>query len=287
MRQPNLSGVKADGGYRIANRTSNITIESTTEMKPMLVQIWKSRDELEKSVANKISETIRSVLQQRSQCRIALSGGETPKNVYHILGESESKKFLDWNKIHVFFCDERMVPPEHSSSNFKMIQEEWLSHSSIPPINIHRILGEIEPASAAQKYEQEIRKVFGARPAVFDFILLGIGEDGHTASLFPDTDALTENIQPVKSVFVQKLNSWRVTLTLPVLNAAHEIIFLVAGKQKSSIVKRVLESKVPDKSLPATLVRPFGGTIFWMINQEAGMLLTEHSSVQIEQMTNS
>jgi 6-phosphogluconolactonase len=246
-----------------------------------LIQIWKTRNELELSVAEKIYEVICRTLKEKTQCCIVLSGGETPRNVYRRIGLDETNKGIDWNRVQVFFTDERAVTPEDPQSNYGMVQREWISHISIPQSNVHRINGELEPKSAAQKYEQEIRKVFGQDPVVFDLVLLGIGEDGHTASLFPGTDAVLEKEAFVMSTFVQQFKSWRVTLTVPILNAAHEIIFLAMGKKKASIIQRILEKNTPDIKLPATLIQPPQGTLCWIIDEEAGSELKEHSSIII------
>ena len=251
-------------------------------LKSALIQIWKTRDDLEKSVVGKIFDVICKSLKENARCCIALSGGETPKNVYRLMGQDTGKRLVDWNRVQVFFCDERAVPPNNPNSNYGMIEHEWISYISIPQENIHRIKGEIDPKIAAEEYEQEMRKVFRNDPTVFDLVLLGIGEDGHTASLFPGTDAALEKEALVESVFVKQLNSWRVTLTIPILNAAREIIFLAAGKQKSSILQRILNAKETDSKLPASLIHPKDGTLSWMIDEEAGSLLKQHTSIIIE-----
>jgi 6-phosphogluconolactonase len=251
-------------------------------MKPTLVQIWKNRNELEKSAAGKIYDILRRSLKENARFCIALSGGETPKNVYRLMGLDASNRFVDWKQVHVFFCDERTVPPDNPISNYGMTKREWISHISIPQENVHRMKGESDPKKTSEKYELEIRKFFGRDPVVFDLVLLGVGEDGHTASLFPGTHAVIEKEVFVKSVFVQQINSWRTTLTVPVLNAAREIIFLAAGEQKAAIVQRVLDAKAPDTKLPASLIRPTEGTLCWMIDEGAGSLLKEHSSIIIE-----
>jgi len=255
------------------------------EMKqPTLIQIWKTRDELRQSVAGRIYEVIRRTLKEKTQCCIVLSGGETPRNVYRRMGLDETNKLIDWNRVQVFFSDERAVPPDDPQSNYGMIQREWTSHIPIPRSHIHRIQGEFDPKSAARKYEQEIRKVCKQDPMVFDLVLLGVGEDGHTASLFPGTDAVLEKVELVTSTFVPQFKNWRVTLTVPILNAAREIIFLAAGTKKASIVRRILEKDTPDIELPASLIQPAQGTLCWMIDEEAGSELKEHSSIIIQRL---
>jgi 6-phosphogluconolactonase len=214
--------------------------------QPTLIQIWKTRNELEQSVSGKIYEVIRRTLKEKTECCIVLSGGKTPRNVYRRMGLDELNKFIDWNRVQLFFSDERAVPPGDPQSNYGMVQFEWISSIPIPLSHVHRINGELDPKTAARKYEQEIRKVFGQDRVVFDLVLLGVGEDGHTASLFPGTDAVLEKEALVTSTFVEQFNSWRVTMTVPVLNAAREIIFLAAGTKKSTIIQRLLEKDTPD-----------------------------------------
>jgi 6-phosphogluconolactonase len=200
------------------------------------------------------------------------------------MGQNEANSLVDWSRIHVFFCDERAVPQDNPKSNYGMIERVWLSHITIPQENVHRMKGELDPIVAAEEYEQELRKVFGRDPVVFDFVLLGVGEDGHTASLFPGTNAVLEKEAFVVPVFVQQMNSSRITLTVPVLIAAREIIFLAVGKQKAIVVQRVLDAKIPNIKLPASLILPAEGTLCWMIDEEAGSLLKEHSSIIIERV---
>jgi len=250
--------------------------------KPTLVQISKTRIALEKLVADKIFEIIYRSLKENSRCCIAVSGGETPRNVYRLMGQDETKRHADWSRVHIFFCDERSVPPDDQKSNYGMIAQEWISHISIPQENVHRMKGENDPSSAAKEYEQEIRRAFDSGPVVFDLVLLGLGEDGHTASLFPGMDAVLEQKALVKSSFVQQVNSWRMTLTVPVLNAAREILFLAAGTQKAFIVQSVLDAKVPDPQLPASFIRSAAGNLCWMIDEEAGSLLKANPTLIIE-----
>ena len=223
-------------------------------------------------------------LKEKARFCIALSGGETPKNVYRQMGQDETNRLVDWSRVNVFFCDERAVPPDNPKSNYGMIEREWISHISIPQNNVHRMKGEIDPKIASEEYEREMRKVFNHDPVIFDLVLLGVGEDGHTASLFPGTDAVLEKKALVESIFVRQINSWRTTLTVPVLNASREIIFLAAGKQKAAIVQGVLDAIIPDTKLPASLIRPTEGTLCWMIDEGAGSLLKEHSSIIIERI---
>jgi 6-phosphogluconolactonase len=168
-----------------------------------------------------------------------------------------------------------MVSPDHPDSNYGMTRQTLLAHIAIPEDNVHRIRGEIAPEQASIEYAELLRGHFTEDLPHFDLILLGIGEDGHTASLFPGTDALVEYNHPVTAVFVPKFNTWRVTMTLPVLNAAREIVFLASGSSKSNIAQRILSVEQPTKDLPATLVNPENGMVHWMLDSDAAALINK------------
>jgi 6-phosphogluconolactonase len=206
---------------------------------------------------------------------VALSGGSTPKGLYSLLASSRYGDRVPWSRVHLFWGDERCVPPDHPESNYRMVREVLLSKIAIPAENVHRMAGEKEPDIAAAEYEAELKRFFRLSPGAlprFDLILLGLGEDGHTASLFPGSDALRETERLVTACYVSKLKSHRLTLTLPVLNAGAVIVFLVAGKNKASIVKEVLKAKAA--SLPAAKVQPIDGRLIWFVDREAGAELT-------------
>ncbi|MFQ5823126.1 MAG: 6-phosphogluconolactonase [bacterium] len=236
------------------------------------IQIFATKSELVSAVTEEIINTIEQNSQEKGICNIALAGGNTPREVYALLAVHHKSR-VDWNRVHLFWGDERTVPQDHPDSNFSMVQQALLAHIAIPERNVHRIRGEMAPREAAAEYTAFLSKHFQEMPPHFDLILLGVGEEGHTASLFPGTNALEELNQPVMAVFVPKLNTWRVTLTLPVLNAAREVVFLVAGSSKSNIVKRVMRVEQPTKALPASLVHPEKGTLHWMLDSEAAKLI--------------
>ncbi len=237
------------------------------------IRVYSSKSELIKAVANKIINTIKGSVQEKGRCYLALAGGNTPRDVYSLLAKEHDKNPVSWNQVHLFWGDERTVPPEHPDSNYAMAKRSFLDQITIPPENIHRIEGEMEPERAAEKYEKVLHDVFKDKPPRFDLILLGVGEDGHTASLFPETEALDVTDRLVTAVFVPKLNSWRVTLTLPLLNAAREVVFMVSGGSKSKIIQQIMTVRHPTKELPATLVHPENGRLTWMLDFEAGTLI--------------
>jgi 6-phosphogluconolactonase len=233
------------------------------------VSVHKSTEDLELSAAEEIAAIIREAIGMRGVAFIALSGGETPRNVYQRLGREPLRSQVDWSRVHLFFSDERAVPPTDPQSNFGMVNRELISHVDLPEQNIHRIAGELAPKRAAEEYERDINQVMAGHDARFDLILLGLGEDGHTASVFPGSAVLNERASLVMPVFIPYLYSRRVTLTLRCINSAREVMFLVTGSRKSVMVQRVLRSPAPTKELPATLIRPVDGKLLWMLDADA------------------
>lgn len=212
----------------------------------------------------------------RDRFSAALSGGATPRILYRYLADPAFSDRVPWEKVHLFWGDERAVPPDHPDSNYRMAYETLISKVPIPPENVRRMEGERSDLEAAAKdYEELLRRFFnlsGDRPPSFDLILLGIGTDGHTASLFPGSPALGEKRRRVVAVEVEKLHSRRLTLTLPVLNRAREVLFLAAGREKAPIVKTILSGPSPN-DLPAGRVRPAGGKRRFLLDREAAALL--------------
>jgi len=204
---------------------------------------------------------------------VALSGGATPKSLYTLLASAEFRAQLPWNRIHFFWGDERSVPPDHPESNYRMALESLLSKAPVPMENIHRIASELGPEAAAAKYERELREFFRLRGHAlprFELILLGLGDDGHTASLFPGSETLDESRRLVAATYVQKLKTHRITLTLPVLNGAANIFFLVSGENKAAALSDVLQRS---KDLPARRLAPHNGRLVWFLDKTAASLL--------------
>ena len=177
---------------------------------------------------------------------------------------------IDWGKVHVFFSDERCVPPDDAASNYRMAREALLDHVPLPPGNVHRIRGEEDPALAALAYEQDLQGVFRTSviPA-FDLICLGMGDDGHTASLFPGTAALRERERWVVAQYVAVARTWRVTFTATLINAARHVLFLVEGAGKSETLWRVLAGPYQPDVLPAQLIQPISGEVHWLVDAAA------------------
>lgn len=209
----------------------------------------------------------------RGRFCIALAGGSTPRLLYTLIAQPPWASEIDWRKVQAFWGDERSVPPDHPDSNYLMARQALLDHAPIPDANIHRIFGELKPESAALSYEDNLRVVFpGEQVPRFDLILLGLGEDGHTASLFPGSHALLETERWVVSV-PHKVPPpplvTRISLTLPVLNAAADVLFLVSGAGKAAILSRVMQNLDQSNPLPAQLVRPRDGRLVWAVDRPA------------------
>ena len=253
---------------------------------------------------------------------VALAGGSTPRETYRRLAEEPLRSQVDWSRAHLFFGDERCVPPEDPDSDYRMAYETLIAHVPVPPGNVHRMHGEDEPAAAARAYAAELRSVIPARAApgssspppaqatdaqpqthtgadappdaragadasppgesgsdellevpVLDLVFLGLGENGHTASLFPHSPALTERRRLVVPVEVDDRISRRLTMTVPVLNGAREVVFLVEGAGKAAVVHRVLEGPYQPDELPAQLIAPYDGSLTWLLDRAAASLL--------------
>jgi 6-phosphogluconolactonase len=240
-------------------------------MKAREIKIFDSRENLANGAAALVVEKIAEALQANAFASFVLSGGSTPKALYQLLASAEFRDRIDWEKVLIFFGDERCVPPDDEESNYKMAFEALLAKVSISETNIFRLKGEIDPAEAAAEYEQEIIKALGDEPR-FDVVLLGLGPDGHTASLFPGSAALNETAKLVTANYVEKFDAFRLTMTFRVMNAARNVIFLMAGKDKAETLKAVLEGD-NDLPLPAQLIEPAEGKLFWLLDKDAAAAL--------------
>jgi 6-phosphogluconolactonase len=215
--------------------------------------------------ANFILTMARKSLNERDQFRIALSGGNTPRSVYAEM----AKRDLPWEKFLFTFGDERCVPPENDESNFRMAKEALFRPASVPDASILRMRGEIEPALAAKEYEAQLDMLAtkrGEKIYEHDLILLGLGDDGHTASLFPATEALAETERRVMANYVPKLNSWRLTFTFPLIFAARTICFLIGGNKDPRLIERIFSG---DPALPAARVDQSAKSVTWIIEQKS------------------
>jgi 6-phosphogluconolactonase len=234
------------------------------------VEIFPNVETLNAAAASLIVKIASDTLRAKDRFSIALAGGSTPESLYKLLASGEFKDKIDWTKTLVFFGDERCVAPADAESNYRMANEALLSRVSVPAENVFRLRGEIEAEKAAAEYEAIIKKTLGD-DAPFDLILLGMGDDGHTASLFPQTAALRETEKLVAANFVEKLNANRLTLTFPAINAAKNVLFLATGAKKASTIKKVLSAETFD--LPASLIKPENGDCRWFLDEEAAGLI--------------
>jgi 6-phosphogluconolactonase len=214
---------------------------------------------------------------------LVLSGGGTPRGLYALLAEHPYRSQVDWNKTEFFWGDERAVPPDHPASNFRMAREAMLDKLGVPPARVHRIEAERPDLdAAAHDYELQIEEVLGRVPGVgrrpphFNLFLLGMGEDGHTASLFPNTPYLFEKQRWVAAQDVPKPPSPRVTMTPPLINAAHYIMFLVSGPSKADVLAQVLQGPRDPVRYPAQLIRPLTGEVTWFVDRDASSKLLQH-----------
>ncbi len=233
------------------------------------LKIFSSPNELARAAAEVFVARSRECVGESGVFTVALSGGSTPKLLYQFLA-NPNEPFRDripWSKVQFFWSDERHVPPDDPESNYRMTHAALLAHAPVPSENIHRIPSENPDAkAAAAEYEQTLINVTSNRLPQLDLILLGLGTDGHTASLFPGTDALNETTHLIAAPWIEKLQTHRITMTLPLLNNGASVLFLVSGKDKAEIVHEVLEGE--DK-YPAQAVKPTHGQLIWMLDQAA------------------
>jgi 6-phosphogluconolactonase len=232
---------------------------------------------LAEALARRFIGAAGDAIRSRGEFVVALCGGSTPRSMYARLATPPFVSSLNWSRIQVLWGDERCVRPDQPTSNYRMAREVLLDHVPVPAANVHRIRGEDLPAEAAMAYERTIRCVLrtptgppcstpGAR---IDLVLLGLGDDGHTASLFPGMAAVHDSTRWVTAEYVAAVSMWRVTLTPAIINAAAEVVFVVAGSAKAAIVQRVLEGPHRPRELPAQLIAPSDGRVLWLIDASA------------------
>jgi 6-phosphogluconolactonase len=237
------------------------------------IMILPDPDALAHEAARRFVSLSREAAGSRGRFSAALSGGSTPGRLYRLLAEEPYLTQIPWAEVHLFWGDERCVPPGDPGSNFAGAEEILISRVPIPAENVHRVHGELEPGRAARVYEQALQDFFCGPHARFDLVLLGLGEDGHTASLFPDSPVLAETKRLVAeaAAMYQDRPAQRVTLTLPALNSARQILFLVSGSAKADVVRAALEGD--GEQLPARLIQPAAGQLTWLLDAEAARLI--------------
>ena len=237
------------------------------------VRVFRDLASLSRAAAGRFLDVVRECVPARGRFAVALSGGSTPRTFYSLLASDPYRNKVDWTKVHVFWADERCVPPDDMESNYRLVFETLLSVVPVPAENIHRVRGEASPDEAARLYEDDLRAFFrGGQVPVFDLAVLGAGDDGHTASLFPGSETLGESLRLAVSVRPSAGRPGRVTLTLPVLNNVAHVLVLVSGPSKASVVQEIFERGTAQQ-LPAGLLRPVNGTLEWFLDRDAASLV--------------
>lgn len=242
------------------------------------IQVFEDAPNVARAAAQRFLALADEAIDRHRRFTIALSGGSTPRALYSLLATRPYHDEVDWSRVWVFWGDERTVSPTDEESNYRMARETLLFHVPIPATQVFRMHGEYpDHEKAAALYEMDVRRAFALAPGElprFDFILLGMGPDGHTASLFPHTAALHVTDRLVVANRVEKLNTWRITLTAPVINNAAEVVFLVVGDDKAAVLARVLEGPRDPEELPSQLVAPTDGKTIWMLDRAAASQLS-------------
>jgi len=238
------------------------------------VQIFDDDREMAAAAADLVAKLCEEAIRRRGRFLIALSGGEAPRGLYAVLASPAYRERVIWPKMEVFWVDERCVPPDHPDSNYRLAHELLLSKVHVPEGQIHRIRGEEDPAETAMYYGKEVSAYMPKSLFTFDLVILGMGADGHTASLFPGDAAMSVADKVAVPVDVRGEQHRRITLTLPVLNHAAGVLFLVTGAQKAAVVREILDEGNP-KGYPAGLVMPVKGELLWLLDRPAASLLSE------------
>ncbi|HEX8069438.1 MAG TPA: 6-phosphogluconolactonase [Pyrinomonadaceae bacterium] len=240
------------------------------------VLVFDDSAEVARAGARRFVDLSREAIFARGRFAVALAGGSTPKVIYELLASDAYRNEVDWTHVHVFFGDERCVPPDHKDSNYRMATEALLAHVPLPAAHVHRMVGEGDAVANARLYEDELREFFAGEPwPRLDLVMLGMGDDGHTASLFPGTRALAEEQAWVTSNWVEKFNTFRITLTAPAINHAAHVLFIVTGAGKADRLPEVLTGARDTDRLPSQLIRPVNGTLEWFTDKAAAANLNK------------
>ncbi len=249
---------------------------SAASQYPGELRVYGDAEQLARAAAELFVNTMTESISARGRFRVALSGGSTPRRVYELLATAGFSSLIDWDRIDIFWGDERYVPSDDRDSNYRMTHEALLRDVLVPAANIYRVPTEITPPpAAAAAYEHEIRQCFGETHAVpqFDLVYLGLGTNGHTASLFPYSPVLKESSRLVVADFVAEVNTWRISMSLPLLNRGRTVAFLVQGQEKAQVLRDVLLGPRDPERLPAQLIAP-EGKLLWMADEAAAAMLS-------------
>ena len=241
--------------------------------KHMEIHIASDAKALSENLAAWIGNLIQEVLKTQERFTFVLSGGSTPKKLYDLLAASPYKETIPWEKLHFFWGDERAVPYEDERNNAKMCYEELLNKVPVIAENIHIMRTDIAPENAVSEYEAILKKYFASSATTFDLVLLGMGDDGHTLSLFPGAKVIHETESWVNAFFLEAQDMYRITLTAPVVNAAKYVAFMAAGAGKAETLKHVLEGETNLNKFPSQIIKPVNGELHWFVDEAAAALL--------------
>jgi len=222
-----------------------------------------------RAVAERFAAAAVEAVEERGRFTVALTGGSSPREAYRLLGEDPFVSRIPWEHVHLFWGDERCVAPLHPRSNYAMAHAAFIARVPIPSLQAHRVKGEMRPVDGASAYAEEMARVFDVGVPIFDLVHLGVGGDGHVCSLFPFDPLLTERVRNVGVSILQPLGEPRISLTVPVLNAARRVEMIVVGRDKARIVRQVLRGPLDPFRIPAQLVRPVDGGLAWTIDRDA------------------
>ncbi|MBS1683430.1 MAG: 6-phosphogluconolactonase [Bacteroidetes bacterium] len=237
------------------------------------IKVFESDNALATGVADFIISDAQAAIAGHGQYSLVLSGGNTPESLFRMLAAPPYATALDWSRVHIFWGDERAVPLDDERNNAHVAISLWLRQISIPPGNIHRIPSDMPAQEAAREYEQTIKRYFAGGEIAFDLVLLGLGPDGHTASLFPHSPLLEEKDAIVTAGFIPAQNMERITMTITLINEAHKVLFLVAGKAKATILQHVIQDAPAHDTYPAKMINPRSGGLYWFIDRAAAARL--------------
>lgn len=241
-------------------------------MGTVSLHVHTSSEALVRAAADMFVELAEQAVRERGRFTVALAGGSTPRPLYAALATPPWSEAVAWERMHLFWGDERPVPPDHPESNYRTVAETLLAGVPVSPEHVHRVEAERPPEEAARAYEGELRRHFGLAAGEwprFDLVLLGLGRDGHTASLFPHTDVLWEHRRLVAAPFVPKLGTHRITITVPTINHARVIVFLVSGEAKAEAVAQAYRGRYEPDECPAQLIHPRDGELRWLLDEGA------------------
>ncbi len=236
--------------------------------KKIIMLCYNTYGSMSIAAAHFFTTEYKKAITKNNRFIVAISGGNTPQYLYQLLARQAYSLNINWKKVFIFFSDERYVPHNDKESNFKMVWDNLLKDIPIPAKNIFAIPTSTTPAKDALQYENTIKKVLGSKSPAFDLLLLGMGADGHTASLFPGSVLLKEKKRLVKEVFVAEKNMYRISFTLPLINLAKQVLILVSGKEKAPVLKKIFSKQITGNKLPVQMVK---GNVLWMVTSPHGL----------------